>query len=206
MPRKRKPRPKYIIRPIDPEDPNAIDDHDLVRGALVDFKKELAGLPDEVHEQFVADLVEAVRIARSGIEGGIRHKSNKAFGRHVFMADVSRSMKRARLPVKRWQHHDEGGDESLYYRIAHALADVSRVNLSDDLKSLAINLPRNLKPLARWAALSKYGEMSPRMKAAQNAELAAQRQQRLRDVWGDHLVYPPRICEELASAYLGFPF
>ena len=34
---------------------------------------------------------------------------------------------------------------------------------------------------------------------------AAQRR-RLREVWGDHLVDPPRTCEELASAYLGFPF
>jgi hypothetical protein len=51
----------------------------------------------------------------------------------------------------------------------------------------------------------RLADLARRLQAVQDAELAARRL-RLRAVWGDHLVGPPRTCEELASAYLGFPF
>jgi hypothetical protein len=105
-------------------------------------------------------------------------------------------MGRAGLPATRWQKWcDNGSQESLYFRLAHALSDAFR-----------LNLPKDLKPLARWAAQIQYGEMSPGMAAVQAAELAWQQRLGELRVWGDHLVDPPRTCEELASAYLGFPF
>ena len=58
MPRKRsRPQLSYYDNPIlNPEDRDAVDDHALVRHALVDFD-ELAVLPPELHKQLVADLV-----------------------------------------------------------------------------------------------------------------------------------------------------
>jgi hypothetical protein len=215
MPRKRRLTHLSIsdIPVIDPKDRNAVDDHDLVRHALVDFD-EVAVLPPDIHERLVEDLAAASRIARGGIKAGKRHVSNKAMGKHIFMFDVRRAMGRAGLPTARWRH-DHEGRESLYYRLAHALSDV-----------FDLNLPQDLGPLAEWAEQIQYGEMSPAMKAAQLEELVAQgrrrldqlavrlaaqdaervARRRLRAVWGDHLADPPRTCEELASAYLGFPF
>jgi hypothetical protein len=201
----------YGVRTIGPEDPDEVDARTLVRHVLVSFAKELADLPSKTYEQLVEDFTIAIYRARAGVNAGKRNKSNKAMGRHIFMADVDRNMKRARLPVKRWQHHDEGWGESLYYRIAHALADAA-----------GLPLPQDLKPLARWAQRIKYGKMSPAVKAAQLEELVAQGRRRLDQLaarleaaqiarrrrlwWGDHLVDAPRSCEELAPAYLGAPF
>ena len=58
MPRKRRLTrlSEYKIPTINPEDRNAVEDHALVRHALVDFD-ELAVLPSEIREQLVADLV-----------------------------------------------------------------------------------------------------------------------------------------------------
>ena len=161
MPRKRKPRfSEYKIPTIDPEDRHAVEDHVLVRHALVDFD-EVAVLPDEIREQLVADLVAAIRIAHGGVKAGKRHVSNKAMGKHIFLSDVGRALARADLPVTRWRKHDHGGSESLYFQMVHALADVS-----------GLHLPQDLKPLAMRAAQIQYGTMSPAMKAAQDAELA----------------------------------
>ena len=65
MPRKRRHvrLSEYKISTIDPEDRNAVEDHDLVRHALVDFD-EVAVLPSETREQLVADLV-GVNLFRS---------------------------------------------------------------------------------------------------------------------------------------------
>ena len=84
------------------------------------------------------------------------------------MFDIKRALERAGLPVKRWQKHDCGGGESLYYQLAHALGD-----------AFGLHLPQYLKPLALRAAQIQYGVMSPAMKAAQDAELLA--------AWRQHL-------------------
>jgi hypothetical protein len=194
MPRKPKPRfSEYKIPTIDPEDRNAVSDHDLVRHVLVDFD-EVAVLPSEIYKQLVEDLVAAIRRSRGGVKAGKRHVSDKAMGKHIVLADIGRAMGWASLPVKRWRKLDEGGGESLYFQIAHALGDV-----------FGLNLPKDLKPLAMQAAQIQYGVMSPAMKAAQDAEILAIRRQQL-GVWGNPLVDVPRSCGELASAYLGLPF
>jgi hypothetical protein len=188
-------------------------DRDNVRRLLVGFA-ELGSLPARVLQRLIEDLLVATYRARGGINARKRHRSNKAWGRHVYMADIGRAMKRARLPVKNWQHHDEGFGESFYYQVAHALATAFK-----------IRLPRDLGPPAKSAAKIRYGKMSPAMMAAQLEELVALWRQRLGDLavrleatqaaeltarrrrlWGDHLVDVPRSCEELASAYLSFPF
>ena len=74
---------------IKPEDRDAVDDHDLVRHALVDFD-ELADLPDEIREQLVADLVDAIRFWRAGVKPGKRGLSDEKEAQHIFsrMSDV----------------------------------------------------------------------------------------------------------------------
>ena len=182
----------WKIPAIDPGDPDAVDDHGRVRYVLAYFDK----VSDEVREQLVVDLVPASRSACGGVDVRKRHKSNKAMGKHVFMSDVGSAMKRAGLPVTDWQKHEEGGGESLYYQVAHALGDV-----------FGLQLPQDLGPPAEQAKAAKITEeMSPAMRVWQDAELVRQRRQRLRVVWGNHLVEPPQTCEELAAAYLGFPF
>src|SRR5262245_38276379 len=71
MPRKRsRSQLSYYDNPIlNPENRNAVDDHALVRHALVDFD-ELAMLPPELHKQLVADLVAAIRFWRAGVKPG----------------------------------------------------------------------------------------------------------------------------------------
>jgi hypothetical protein len=88
MPRKRKPRfSEYKIPTIDPEDPNKVPDHDLVRHALVDFD-ELANLPSESREQLVEDLVKSICFARGGVKAGKQGVSDKALGKQIFLSDV----------------------------------------------------------------------------------------------------------------------
>ena len=77
MPRKRsRPQLSYYDNPIlNPEDRNTVDDHSLVRHALVDFD-ELAVPPPELHKQLVTDLVAAIRFWRAGIKPGKRGLSD----------------------------------------------------------------------------------------------------------------------------------
>jgi hypothetical protein len=172
MPRKRwRTRlSSYDIPTTDPEDRNAVDDHDLVRHALVDFD-ELAVLSSPIREQLIADLTDAIRFARAGIKAGKRGMSNKALVKQIFLSDVGRALERAGLPAKRWRKRYEGdrpsvdAPESLFFRLAREIADVS-----------GMALPRDLKLPGKRAAQIKYGVMSPTMKAAQELELAAPRQ------------------------------
>jgi hypothetical protein len=191
MPRKR-PLTRISISDIPVPDRYTSSDQELVRSVLVDFD-EVAMLPDKICKQLVEYLAVAARIACGGIKAGIRHRSDKAIAKHIFMRDVRCALEWAGLPVKQW-FHDEDGRESLYFQIAHAVGDV-----------FGLKLPRDLEPLAVWAAKIKHGEMSPAMKAEQHAEIMAI-WRRQAGLWVYTLVNPPRSCEELASAYLGFPF
>jgi hypothetical protein len=172
MPRKRwRTRlSSYDIPIINPEDRNAVDDHDLVRHALVDFD-ELAVLSSPVREQLIADLTDAIRYARAGVKAGKRGKSDRALAQQIFLSDVGRALERADLPAKRWRKRYEGdgpsddAPESLFFRLAREIAQVS-----------GLALPRDLKLPGKRAAQHQYGVMSPTMKAAQEAEVAAQRQ------------------------------
>jgi hypothetical protein len=201
MPRKRsRPQLSYYDNPIiNPDDRNAVDDHALVRHALVDFD-ELAVLSPELHKQLVVDLVDAIRIWRAGVKCGKRGLSDEKEAQHIFMLDVGRALTRAGPCATRWRKTYEGdgpdidAPESLFFRLARELAD-----------AFGSALPKDLKLAGQRASKIQYGMMSPAMKAAQDAELAA-RQRRLAGVWGDSLVGVPRSCGELASAYLGFPF
>jgi hypothetical protein len=171
------------IPAIDPKDRKAVADHDRVRATLVDFKK-VAVLPSSTRDRLTEDLVAAGRIARGGLNARKRHVSNKALGKQVFMGDVKRAMEQAGLPVKWWQKwYDIGSDEndggnneseSLYFQLAHALSD-----------DFGLNLPKDLKPLARLAAQAEYGVMSPGMEIWQAAELVAQRRRRLLKIKAD---------------------
>ena len=173
MPRKRwRTRlSSYKVVDIDPNDPVKVEDHFLVRHALVDFD-ELAVLSSETHEQLVADLVDSIRFARAGVKAGKRGVSDKAIAQQIFLSDVGRALERAGLPAKRWRKRYDDGDgpsvdapESFFFRLAREVAEVSGMALPQDLK-----LP------GKRAAQHQYGVMSPAMKAAQKAELAARRQ------------------------------
>ena len=166
MPRKRWPTrfSSYDVPKIDSNDRNAIEDHDLVRHALVDFD-ELAVLSGQIREQLVSDLVDAIRFARAGVNAGKRGMSNKALAQQTFLSDVGRAIERAGLPAKRWRkQYDNGGGESFFFGLAREVAEVSGMALPQDLK-----LP------GQRAAQIQYGVMSPAMKAAQDAELTEQR-------------------------------
>ena len=156
--------PNTRIPTIDPGDRNAVEDHDLVRHALVDFD-ELAVLPNKTREQLVAELVVSIGYARGGVKAGKRGMSDKALRQHIFLSDVGRALERTGLPVKRWRkQYDNGGGESFFFRLAREVADVS-----------GIALPKDLKLAGKRAAQHQHGVMSPPMKAAQTAELAARR-------------------------------
>ena len=134
------------------EGPHEVADHDLirdlVRDTLLKFRK-LADLPSETLEQLVEDLAAAIYRARGGVKARKRHLSDKASGKHIFMRDVWRAMEQAGLRVTYWEMHEQGWGESLYYQIAHALSDV-----------FGLHLPKDLGPLARWAAQIRHGKMS----------------------------------------------
>jgi hypothetical protein len=164
----------YDVPIINPEDRNAVDDHDLVRHALVDFD-ELAVLSSPVRERLIADLTDAMRFARAGIKAGKQGMSDRALAQQIFLSDVGRALERADLPAKRWRKRYDQGDkpsddapESLFFRLAREIAHVS-----------GLALPRDLKLPGKRAAQHQYGVMSPTMKAAQEAEVAAQQRQRL---------------------------
>ena len=202
MPRKRRHvrLSEWKIPPINPGDPHAVEDHVLVRHTLVDFE-EAAVLPDEIREQLVADLVDTIGFWRAGVKPGKRGLSDEKEAQHIFISNVGRALERAGLSATRWRKTYEGdgpdinAPESFYFRVIRALGD-----------AFGIPIPKDLMLATERASEIQYGAMSPAMKAAQDAELERQRRRRLREVWGDHLVDPPQTCEELASAYLGFPF
>ena len=157
----------YDVPIINPEDRNAVDDHELVRHTLVDFD-ELAVLSTPVREQLIADLTDAIRFARAGIKAGKRGMSDKALAQQIFLSDVGRALERADLPAKRWRKRYDQGDkpsDDAPFRLAREIAHVS-----------GLALPRDLKLPGKRAAQHQYGVMSPTMKAAQEAEVAAQRQ------------------------------
>lgn len=154
----------YDAPKIDPTDRNAIEDHDLVRHSLVDFD-ELAVLSGQIRAQLISDLVDAIRFARSGVNAGKRGISNGALAQQIFLSDVGRAIERAGLPAKRWRkQYDNGGGESFFFRLTREVAEVS-----------GIALPQDLKLPGKRATQHEYGVMSPIMKAAQKAELAALR-------------------------------
>jgi hypothetical protein len=92
---------------INSEDRNAVDDHDFVRHALVNFD-ELADLPDDIREQLVADRVGAIRFWRAGVKPGKRGLSDEKEAQHIFFSDVRRALERAGLPATRWRKTYEG--------------------------------------------------------------------------------------------------
>ena len=152
---------------INSEDRNAVDDHDLVRHALVNFD-ELADLPDDIREQLVADLVGAIRFWRAGVKPGKRGLSDEKEAQHIFISNVGRALERAGLPATRWRKTYEGdgpdidAPESFFFRLARGLAD-----------AFGRALPKDLKLAGQRASKIQYGVMFPAMKAAQAAELAA---------------------------------
>ena len=164
MPRKRwlSRLSTYDIPTIDPNDRNAVEDHDLVRHALVDFD-ELAVLSNQTREKLVEDLVDSVRFARGGVNAGKRGVANSALAQQIFLSDVGRALERANLPVKRRRKkYDLRNGESFFFRLAREVADVS-----------GLTPPQDLKLPGKQAAQHQYGKMSPAMEAAQKAELAA---------------------------------
>jgi hypothetical protein len=155
---------------IDPNVPVPVEDHYLVRHALVDFD-ELSVLSPETKEQLVADLIDALRFARAGIKAGKRGVSDQALAQQIFLSDVGRALERAGLSAKRWRKRYDDGDqpsddapESFFFRLAREVADVS-----------GMVLPRDLKLPGKRAAKHQYGMMSPAMTAAQQVELAVRR-------------------------------
>jgi hypothetical protein len=168
MPRKRwlSRLSTYDIPTIDPNDRNAVEDHDLVRHALVDVDEQ-AVLSSQIREQLVSDLVDAIRFARAGVKARKRGVSDKALAQQIFLSDVGRALEQAGLPAKRWRKQcDNGGGESFYFRLAREVAEVSGMLLPQDLK-----LP------GKRSAQHRYGMMSPIMKVAQEDELAARGKQ-----------------------------
>jgi hypothetical protein len=144
---------------VNQKDCNAVSDHDLVRHALVDFD-ELNVLSPKVLQQLVEELVLAIRYRRCGLRAQKRGVSDKALATQVFFADVRRALESSGIPAKRWRkRYDNGGGESLYYRIAREIADVS-----------GINVPKDPKLAGRVSAQFQYGALSLAMDTAQTLE------------------------------------
>jgi hypothetical protein len=133
----------YDVPRIDPADRHTNSDEELVRHALVDLE-ELDVLPEEVREQLIGDLVEAVRFARAGVKVGKVGVSNAATTQEVFVADVGRALERAGVRPTRWRkQYDNGGGESLYFRVSREVADVTGLGaLPKDPKLVGIRASR----------------------------------------------------------------
>src|SRR6516165_9104680 len=176
MPRKRWLTRLSYYSVIKPEDGDEVDDYDLVRATLVDFE-ELADLPSATREQLVTDLVGAIGFWRAGVKPGKRGLSDEKEAQHIFISDVGRALERAGLFATRWRKTYEGdgpdvdAPESFFFRLARGLAD-----------AFGRALPKDLKLAGQRASKIQYGVMSPAMKAAQAAELAARGRQRLGDL------------------------
>jgi hypothetical protein len=156
---------------IDPNVPVPVEDHVLVRHALVDFD-ELSMLSPETKERLIADLVDAIRFARAGINAGKRGLSDKASAQQIFLSDVGRAVERAGVPAKRWRKRYDDGDgpgvdapESFFFRLAREVAEVC-----------GMALPQDLKLTGQRAVKIQYGAISPAMKTAQEVELEERRQ------------------------------
>jgi hypothetical protein len=140
----------YDVPHIDPGDRQANSDEELVSHALVDFE-ELAVLPDAVLGQLIRDLVDAVRYARAGVKTGKVGVSNEATAQQVYMADVARAMKRARMVPTRWRkQYDNGAGESLYYQVGREVADATGLP----------PLPKDPKLVGQRASQIQYGTQS----------------------------------------------
>jgi hypothetical protein len=107
-----------------------------------------------------------------GVSVGKVGVSNRAVAQQIFISDVGRVLEGAGLPTARWRKRYDRGDgpdpdapESFFFRLCRDLADAFHMPLPQDLK-----LP------SKRAAQHVYGAMSPAMKAAQDAELALERQ------------------------------
>ena len=176
MPRKRWLTRLSYYSVIKPEDGDEVDDYDLVRATLVDFE-ELADLPSATREQLVTALVDAIGFWRAGVKPGKRGLSDEKEAQHIFISDVGRALERAGLFATRWRKTYEGdgpdvdAPESFFFRLARGLAD-----------AFGRALPKDLKLAGQRASKIQYGVMSPAMKAAQAAELAARGRQRLGDL------------------------
>ena len=130
-------------------------------------------LPSETREQLVADLVDVnLLLLVAGVKAGKARRVRQSISEtDIFISDVGRALERAGLSATRWRKTYEGdgpdidAPESFFFRLARELADV-----------FGIALPKDLKLPGMRAAQHQYGVMSPAMKAAQDAELAARRQ------------------------------
>jgi hypothetical protein len=150
---------EYKIPDIDSNDRDAIEDIDLVRHALVDFD-ELGVLSDQAREQLIEGMVDSIRFARTGVKAGKRGLSDRALSQQIFMSDIARALERAGLPAKRWRKkYDNGGGESLLFRMVREIAAVS-----------GIALPQDLKLPGQRAAQHQYGVLSPTMKIMQKGD------------------------------------
>jgi hypothetical protein len=179
MPRKRRHvrLSAWKIPPINPGGRHTIEDYDLVRATLVDFD-EVAALPDEIREQFIVDLVVAIRFWRAGVKLGKHGLSDKKEAQNIYLSSVGRALERATgLPATRWRKTYEGdgpdidAPESFFFRLARGLAD-----------AIGSALPKDLKLAGQRASKIQYGVMFPAMQAAQSAELAVRGRQRLGDL------------------------
>jgi hypothetical protein len=198
-------------------------DLERVRYALV-YSGMMDTLSGEAQERLVQDLVDAANYPLGGINAQKPkpHVSVTALARHVFMCDVERAMEGVGLPVTRWRALDESWsgskstNESRYFQAAHALGNIFGLKLPRNLKPLALRAKRQQRqPLAPRAKRRRpphcgvamrveHGEMSPKMKAAQDAELRASRGQQVA-LWGETLVEAPLFRGELPGVYLNLP-
>jgi len=171
MPRKRKPKfSEYKIPTIDPEDRHAVENHVLIRHALVDFD-ELALLPSNTYEQLVANLVDAIGFWRAGVKPRKRGLSDEKEAQHIFISNVGRALERAGLSAPRWRktYDGDGGPDpdapqSFYFLLVRSLGDV-----------FGIPLPKDLRLAGKRASKIQYGAMPPAMEAWQAAALLARR-------------------------------
>ena len=167
---------EWQLPPIDPEDRDRVDDHDLVRATVRDFD-ELADLSDEDRERLVADIVIAIWAWRAGVDIGKHGLSNEKEAIHIFISNVGRALGRVGQHSARWRKRYEGdggpdpdAPESFYFRLVRELGD-----------AFGIPIPTDLMLATKRASEIQY-EMSPAMKVEQLGELIAQGRQRLGDL------------------------
>lgn len=142
MPRKRR---KFIVTvepPEPPIDPKAATLEELVGAILKDFD-ELSVLPTSTKELLIRDLVESVRRARAGLRFRRRGVGDGFQTVSVFLADLATALTAAGIKPARWRKNydgrtDECDDaESLFFKLARALAGDAGLKLPADLKLVA---------------------------------------------------------------------